>query len=45
MAAFETNKPSSQIHIRHSPNPERHGMIWQPCAKPILEDKDPKKRK
>jgi hypothetical protein len=45
MMDLETNKLSARIYIRHSPNPERDGMIWKPCAKPILEDKEPKKRK
>jgi hypothetical protein len=44
MRSFETNKPASQIHIRHSPEPERHGMIWQQCRKPEPPE-EPKKRK
>ena len=34
MQCWDTEKPSAKIHIRHSPEPERHGMIWQQCRKP-----------
>lgn len=47
LVCWDTHKPSSRIHIRHSNEPEKHGMIWQPCRKPVLEEDEdkPKKRK
>lgn len=43
MSTWE-GQPSARIYIRHSPNPEKHGMIWQQCPQPEpLEE--PKKRK
>ena len=38
------NQPSPKIYIRHSPEPERHGMIWQQCQQPEPPE-EPKKRK
>jgi hypothetical protein len=37
-------KPSARIFIRHSPNQEKHGMIWQMCPEPEPPE-EPKKRK
>jgi hypothetical protein len=47
LVCWDTHKPSSRIHIRHSNEPEKHGMIWQPCRKPVIEEDDdkPKRRK
>ena len=45
MMSMDTGKFSARIHIRHSPDPERDGMIWKPCTKPVLEESEPKKRK
>jgi hypothetical protein len=42
---IETGKFASRIHIQHSPDPERDGMIWKPCRKPIVEEKETKRRK
>ena len=44
---YEKGLPTSKIYIRHSPTPERHGMIWQQCFKPVLEKDDdkPKRRR
>jgi hypothetical protein len=43
---YEKGLPTSKIYIRHSPTPERHGMIWQQCFKPVLEkDEDKPKRR
>jgi hypothetical protein len=47
MICWDSLKPSSKIHIRHSNEPDKHGMIWQPCRKPVVEEDDdkPKRRK
>jgi hypothetical protein len=37
-------QPTARIFIRHSPNPEKHGMIWQMCPEPEPPE-EPKKRK
>jgi hypothetical protein len=42
---FEKGAPTSKIYIRHSPTPDRHGMIWQQCYKPEPIEEKPKKRK
>jgi len=42
---FEKGLPTSKIYIRHSPTPDRHGMIWQQCFKPEPVEEKPKKRK
>jgi hypothetical protein len=44
---FEKGIPTSKIYIRHSPTPERHGMIWQQCLKPVIEkdEEKPKRRR
>lgn len=44
---FEKGIPTSKIYIRHSPTPERHGMIWQQCLKPVVEkdEEKPKRRR
>lgn len=44
---FENGIPTSKIYIRHSPTPERHGMIWQQCLKPVVEkdEEKPKRRR
>lgn len=39
------NQPSARIFIRHSPEPERHGMIWQQCQQPEPPEEKSKKRK
>jgi RecA-family ATPase len=43
MQSWEGN-PSARIFIRHSPNQEKHGMIWQICPEPEPPE-EPKKRK
>jgi len=43
MQSWEGN-PSARIFIRHSPNQEKHGMIWQMCPEPEPPE-DNKKRK
>jgi hypothetical protein len=43
MSTYE-GQPSARIYIRHSPNPEKHGMIWQQCPQPELPE-ETKKRK
>ena len=43
MSTYE-GQPSARIYIRHSPNPEKHGMIWQQCPQPEPPE-EPKKRK
>jgi hypothetical protein len=47
LICWDTSKPTSKIYIRHSNEPERHGMIWQPCRKPVLDEEEekPKRRK
>lgn len=47
MICWDSLKPASKIHIRHSNEPDKHGMIWQPCRKPVLEEDEdkPKRRK
>jgi len=45
MICWDTLKPSSKIHIRHSSEPDRHGMVWQLCRKPVLEESDDKPRR
>ena len=47
ITCFEKGLPTSKIYIRHSPTPERHGMIWQQCLKPIVEkdEEKPKRRR
>ena len=42
---FEKGAPTSRIYIRHSPTPDRHGMIWQQCFKPEPADDQPKRKK
>jgi RecA-family ATPase len=42
---FEKGLPTSKIYIRHSPTPDKHGMIWQQCYKPEPVEEKPKKRK
>jgi hypothetical protein len=42
---FEKGAPTSKIYIRHSPTPDKHGMIWQQCYKPEPVEEKPKKRK
>ena len=42
---FEKGAPTSKIYIRHSPTPDRHGMIWQQCLKPEPVEEKAKKRK
>jgi len=39
------NQPTAKIYIRHSPEPERHGMIWQQCQQPEPPEEQSKKRK
>lgn len=45
LMSMDTGEPAARIHIRHSPDPQKHGMIWQACRKPILNDEQPKRRK
>jgi hypothetical protein len=47
LICWDTSKPASRIHIRHSNEPEKHGMIWQPCRKPVLDEEEekPKRKK
>jgi hypothetical protein len=39
------NQPTAKIFIRHSPEPERHGMIWQQCQQPEPPEEQPKRKK
>lgn len=44
MQSWEGN-PSARIFIRHSPNQEKHGMIWQLCPQPEPSEDQPKRKK
>ena len=44
MFKYEKRELTARIYIRHSNNPEEHGMIWQQCAQPEPPE-EPKKRK
>lgn len=45
LVCADSMKHSARIHIRHSPDQERDGMIWKQCRKPVLDEEQPKKRK
>jgi hypothetical protein len=44
MTHYDTQQPTAQIYIQHSPNREKDGMVWKICRKPEPPE-EPKKRK